>query len=155
MIIKLPSMVKVDVSDTFNFVENSWGSKGLMALVVYGSASKPAIKRFPVTRKFIFWEYQTYEDRRIEPNDVDVAAIYSTDVNLESVQKNDSCRLMKKCQDDYSAWWVDTSRFLNLHAMCISYDLLLEKKNEDKNLEAVLKDGIIIWGNLPRPMRRA
>jgi hypothetical protein len=47
MIVTLPSKVKVDAKRAFDLVEDSWGSNGLMALVVYGSAMKNSHEKIP------------------------------------------------------------------------------------------------------------
>ena len=149
----LPSQVKLDIQYAFNLVEDTWGTNGLMALVLYGSALDPPFVRIPKKDKFLWMEYDTYEEVRKEPNDVDIAAIYDSSINIDHLKKGDVCRLRKYCSDEYSYWWVDMQKFAELHLMCIGYDTIVQHKNEDSNMMAVL-EGRVIWGDLPRPMKR-
>lgn len=151
----LPAQVKLDVQQAFNACEARWGSRGLMALVAYGSAVRePEYKTVEGESRFLFWTWTSKSRERIYPNDIDIAAIYKQPISLQA-NKNHSiknaCQFRGIASDGYSLWWKDMDRYCNLHLMCIAYDTLLDHR-DDPNLAAVLDEGLLVWGNLPRPM---
>jgi hypothetical protein len=125
-------------------------------LVVYGSAMKNSHEKIPYDWSFLFWGGVRYKEVRVEPNDIDIAAIYSNPIDVRDVNCEGNCRIMEQHEDvdNYSIYWADSTRCANMHAMCISYDTLVARKNEDANLRKVFEEGAILWGDLPRPMRR-
>ena len=154
MKVRSESGVLVDVTKVFEKVEDLWGSKTLMALILYGSSLYKKYKITTKKRKFLFFEWEAESSELIPPNDIDIAVIYTT-INVqssESIRKSEECQSQELIQDEYSSWWEDIQRDLDLHLMCISYESLIKNK-KDLNLQAVLQ-GKIIWGDLPRPMQR-
>jgi hypothetical protein len=159
----LPSQVKLDVQQAFNLCEKRWGSRGLIALVAYGSAvCKPRYETVDLgPRRFLFWKWRASRKVRIFPNDIDVAAIYRGSEILQAISlrnqeeytESRACRFREIRSDGYSEWWADIDRYANLHLMCIEYNTLLSHR-DDPNLAKVLDEGLLIWGDLPRPMPR-
>lgn len=152
----LPSQVKLNVKTAFEFCEQEWGSDGLMALVAFGSAVKPAIKEVVQQKKFLCVNYKSVSEERVEPNDIDIAAIYDREIERDELTKEEECRIRTRKYDNstYSYYWADIQRCADLHLMCIDYDTLRENACVDSNLAAVFRDGLIVWGDLPRPMSR-
>lgn len=163
MKVRPQSGILIDVERIFNKVEDLWGSNNLLAIVVYGSSVYPRYETKIKKRKFLGFQWEKEITKIIPPNDVDIAAIY-TSMNVENFfepdtigtgivfEKCDECIPQKLVHEEYSCYWEDIKRDLDLHLMCITYNSLIVNKN-DPNLKAVL-DGKIIWGNLPRPMQK-
>lgn len=152
MIKILPSNAKVDVRQAFNFCEDKWGSKGLMALVVYGSATKELSRKiWYEDRKFLWFKWKDCFSEIIYPNDIDVAAIYD-EIKFDELLKKSCCRFRGLFFKPYSAHWEDIDKYADMHLMCVSYETLINNKNIDTNMASVL-NGILIWGRLPRPIK--
>jgi predicted nucleotidyltransferase len=132
-----------------SLISIGWGVKNINSIVVFGSAARsPKSIRNIKKKKFLWFEWESYETVYNRPNDIDVLVIYNDLVTEQESNLKQDNKVALMVYDGYGGMLEEGLRVSNLHLFRTSNEKFEERLSENESQAmSVFRDGVLIMGN--------